>query len=216
MAKPHPFKHRPRLTPKMRLFIEGCVAGKGQAASAVEAGYSARSATTMAKHLSANPFIRREIERRLADVRYRTDVKVADLVGKMMAIATPDIRDFYDQNGQMIPVTELGSQAAAVRKLEMVETFDAKGVIKTRRSVLTLHDPQPAVMTVAKLLGMIVDHKKLELVQPTPEEQAKRAAARKQLEAMFEDMQRRAAAGQPIGPVIDHQPQLTVVQGGQK
>jgi len=76
------------LTAKQKAFIEALpLNGWNGTRSAIEAGYSPKSAGVMAHRLLNNPKITKELEKRMAEIAEKTDVEVAEIVAALRKFA---------------------------------------------------------------------------------------------------------------------------------
>ncbi|MGO9246005.1 MAG: terminase small subunit [Verrucomicrobiia bacterium] len=140
LAIPRP--KRVRLTHRQRVFIAEYVRTWNGAKAARLAGYTHRSAEVMSCKMLKDPKILAEIDAHLKRLHLTPD----EVLSRLAAIAGADFADFLDEQGN-VDIEKVKAQGELVRSLEQ----------KQHGCKLELHDPQRALETIAKILGMTRD-----------------------------------------------------------
>ena len=102
------------LSPRQVRFVAEYVVDLNGTQAAIRAGYSRRTARIKASQLLARPEIQREVE---VHLQHRAEQRrlVADaVVERLSRIALGDIRELFDDTGQVKKITELPGEAAAL------------------------------------------------------------------------------------------------------
>jgi hypothetical protein len=93
--------NKQNLSPKEQKFVDLVAKGYGHADAAKEAGYSARSAGTLAARLLKRPEINDGIQARREYFRSIADVDAKDIIGAQVEIAFASIEDALDDKGNL-------------------------------------------------------------------------------------------------------------------
>lgn len=88
-----------KLTPKQQKFVDAVSTGVGHSQAAIAAGYSAKSARTLAARLLQDVAVRTALEERQAYYRSIADVEAAEVIGAQKEMAFASIEDALDDNG---------------------------------------------------------------------------------------------------------------------
>lgn len=112
-----------RLTNKEQKFVDGVAKGLGYGVAAVAAGYSMRSARTLAARLLKKVHINEALDKRREYFRSIADVEVKDIIGAQAEMAFASIEDALDENGYLdFAKAKLNGSAKLIRKISRVHT----------------------------------------------------------------------------------------------
>lgn len=154
------------LSERAAAFIDHYLADPQRVASAaaIKAGYSARSAWSRASVLLTQPSVREEIKRRTAPIIRELEITGQRTLQRLAQIGYSNMLDFIDID------EEDGSPTVNLRKIDrtsagaiseiITETYmegrgdDARRITRTK---IKLHDPRPALVTLAQHLKLIGD-----------------------------------------------------------
>lgn len=117
-----------------RFAQEYAVDGDGQAA-AIRAGFPPKGAKSKASQLLARPEVKAEIERFVAQRAEKTGVKLDRVLEELALIAFIDPKDFYDADGDLLPVPQMPEHAR--RALASVEIDNEKSVGRGESKIVT-------------------------------------------------------------------------------
>jgi hypothetical protein len=151
------------LTQKQRLFVMHLLGAAGGNASkaAKLAGYSdshEKALGALSSRTRAMPHVQAAIDRELA----RRQLTPDDIVGGLFARARANLGNFYrrDDDGKLVFDLEHAADLGAMGQLkeireEVIKGGDGPAVVISR--TVKIHDPVPALTTLAKIQGMLKD-----------------------------------------------------------
>lgn len=114
----HAVRIFPVLTPRQQRFVDEYLSSGNGTRAAIEAGYSERSARSIASELIRKPAIRDELERRQGEMRRRADLTAFLVARHLAAIAFASYGDLYRDDGSPKRGDELDSETRiAIRSL---------------------------------------------------------------------------------------------------
>jgi hypothetical protein len=139
------------LEPREQRFIDEYLKDLNGAAAAVRAGYSARSAKHTASRILGRQRVADAIAIRSKELTEKVGVTQERIIEQLARIAFQDARKFFDDKGNLKPITELDDEAAAalagfdiedtlVGKGDDSVTFRARGPSRARELA---HEPGP-------------------------------------------------------------------------
>jgi phage terminase small subunit len=150
------------LTLKEQAFVEVYIANKGNGTqAAIAAGYSERSAHTLASRLLRKVEIKAAIERKTAKAFARYDVTPDKIVRELAKIGFSNVDDFIakQEDGSVIIdlSTATAEQLAALTSIELDQYTDGRGANArgVKRVRFKLADKRQALMDLAKLARML-------------------------------------------------------------
>jgi phage terminase small subunit len=108
------------LTDKQIKFCEEYLIDLNATQAAIRAGYSEKTARSIANENLTKPDIQNYLTERQKELKEETGITQKRVLQELSAIAFSDIRRFYDENGNLKSITELDDEAAAA--LAGVET----------------------------------------------------------------------------------------------
>lgn len=95
------------LTPKQQLFVHYyCQHWNGKKA-AIAAGYPPKSAQQVGSENLFKPVIKEAIDEQLSRITGKVDFDAESVVQEIGHLAFANIKDCYDENGELIPINEL-------------------------------------------------------------------------------------------------------------
>lgn len=112
------------LTPKQERFCQEYVIDLNGSKAAVRAGYSSKSSKEIASELLTKPNIQDFIQKLRNDISERNRIDIDELVQSMASMVRFDIKDMYDDNGNLLPIPEMPKEARL-----MIESFDLQEVV---------------------------------------------------------------------------------------
>lgn len=121
------------LTPNEERFVREMIQDPSDApAAAARAGYAQMSASAMAHVLMKRYDIVEAIDAGRAIVQARiaerTGMRLADVVALIAQLATYDMADLYDDNGNLKPLSEIPAHARlAIESIDSEEVFEGRG-----------------------------------------------------------------------------------------
>lgn len=129
--------------------------------AAIEAGYAKRSAAAQASSLLNRPHIQAEIKRRLERVLQKVEVTIEDVVSEYARIAFVDLKDAYDDNGQLLHPKDMPENIRrAISGVDVLEEFEGTG--REREQIgftkkLRTWDKLKALEALGRYVGMLTD-----------------------------------------------------------
>jgi len=154
-----------KLTTKERRFVEEYLIDFNGTAAAIRAGYSEKTAATIASQNLRKLYIQAEIQRSLKDLTDKTDITKERILIEMRRLALFDVRTLYDEDGNPLPVHKLSDDAAAaINGLDVVSVGNAEvGVGQVMK--YKIPDKNKALESLAKILGYLDRTTELERLQ---------------------------------------------------
>lgn len=125
-----------KLTPKQQRFVAEYLIDLNATQAAIRAGYSQRTARSVASENLTKPDISQEIARQQAQRSDRVEVTQDWVVRELQRIAASDPRKLYDKHGQLKPITELDDDSAASLagvEIESMATEEGETPIRVRK-----------------------------------------------------------------------------------
>lgn len=159
---------RELLTDKQSKFVDEYLVDLNATQAAIRAGYSHRSAGTIAAELMANPEIKTALDAAKADLRKRTEVTQERVVAELAKLAFSNIEDFTHLTTDGDPVIDLTKadrdQFAAITEITTEDFTDGRGkdARDVKRVKIKLADKRAALVDLGKHLGMFVDRSQVE------------------------------------------------------
>ncbi len=148
----------PKLSTKQKLFVEAYLTCANGTQAAIRAGYSRKTAASIASENLRKPEIRAHIDARLAEAKAGADEVIAVLTDQM-----------YGTMGDFLIVDKKGNTTVSftperlhlIRKLKQSwRTIEADGEIATEESVeIELHDSQAAAVQLGRYHKLFTDNK---------------------------------------------------------
>lgn len=157
------------LTPLQWRFVQEYLVDLNAAEAYRRAGYKARghAAEASASRLLSNVEVASAIQAEQVERGKRTAVTAERVVHELGKLGFADIRAYFDDNGHLRPLHELGDAAAgAVASVESFEQYASGGPGANQVPIgmlrkLKLWDKNAALVTLAKHLGMLIEKREL-------------------------------------------------------
>lgn len=139
------------LTPKQRAFVNAYARLRVGKAAAIEAGYSAKTATEKAHELLRQPEIAAEVEKLQVKAAAKAEVDVARVVEELSLIGFADLTEFVEWGPNGVALKPSTSLDAARRRAIVEVSQGARGI------KIKLADKNGALEKLGRYLGMFVD-----------------------------------------------------------
>ncbi|QBG46606.1 terminase small subunit [Verrucomicrobia bacterium S94] len=122
-----------KLNGRHRAFCALIVQGITRRDSAIEAGYSIKSASAMADNLMADPLIKKEIKRLGKEAAERAEIKTDQILAEYAAIGFLDPIELINEDGSMRPLADIPEHARrAIGAFKVTEKVDGSIVTEVR------------------------------------------------------------------------------------
>lgn len=109
------------LNPKQALFVKAYLVDLNAKASAISAGYSAKTAEITGSKLLRVPKVAAEIQKAMDKRAKKFDISADTVLQELARLAFHDPRKFFDDDGRIKPISELDDDTAMA--LAGIETF---------------------------------------------------------------------------------------------
>jgi phage terminase small subunit len=150
------------LTPKQRSFVEEYLVDLCATQAAIRAGYSPRTANRTGSENLTKPVIRAAVDRALSQRSKRTEITADRVLTELARIGFADPRKLFDENGNLVPVTQLDDDtAASLAAVETIEQFDRDEVIAHLKKI-RFWDKKAALELLGKHLGLFPNRQIIE------------------------------------------------------
>lgn len=137
------------------VFIEAYIANGGIGSeAAIAAGFSAATAKAKACSLLKEPKVAAAVAARRKALQEAHGLTTERVLLELRRIALSDPRKLFDEEGQLLPIHELGDDAAAAVASFEVEEIGTDGVVIGRTKKLKAWDKVAALEKAMKHLGM--------------------------------------------------------------
>ena len=161
-------KYRCKLTPKQEMFCREYLVDLNATQAAIRAGYSAKTAGSMAVKLVAKSSVSEKIQDLRAKRETKTDITIERVLAEYAKIAFTDLPGIVSFNGCSMSVADFDAlspeQRACIKKFkvrtEVKLALDGEKVPVDIVEV-ELHSKQAALDSIGKHLGMFIDRKEL-------------------------------------------------------
>jgi phage terminase small subunit len=159
----------PPLTARQRRFVEEYIQDCNASAAARRAGYSERSARSLARRLMTNPEIKRAIREAMDDRSYRLKLSAERVLLELARIAFSDIGRIIDWSEDALVVEPPGrlspDDRAAISEIAVIPgEGPGKFAVKVK-----LHDKQQALKLLARHLRLTGPHAIQQVESPAAE-----------------------------------------------
>jgi phage terminase small subunit len=163
------------ITRKRKRFIDEYLKDLNGTQAAIRAGYSKNSANVQAAQLLALPSVKAYLAEKEAIINARLDISADRIKKELARVAFQDVRQFYDEAGNLIPIHMLNDDAAAALAGMEVDEIGLEGVKIGVNKKIKRFDKVKALELLGKSEGIFEkdnDQKKNEtVVTPFTDEQ---------------------------------------------
>ena len=144
----------PRLRPKQQRFVQEYMIDLNGTRAAIRAGYSPRTAASIANENLRKPEIAAAIDAARTEMQVRTEVTADRVIQELAKIAFLDARKLFSADGSLKAVHELDDDtAAALVSLDVRLTESESGEI-TKTARIKLADKRAALVDLGRHLGI--------------------------------------------------------------
>lgn len=139
-----------KLTDRQERFCLEYVVDLNAAQAAIRSGYSPNGAAVNASKLLTNHNIKKKIAQLQAEIAKRTEITADMVVRELAAIGFADVRECFDQHGNIMNPKKLPDSIARV--VAGIDLIEVKKDVKVKK--LKLWNKVAALESLAKHLGM--------------------------------------------------------------
>jgi|ERR1051326_7737793 phage terminase small subunit len=145
------------LNPKQQRFVAEYLIDHNATQAAIRAGYSAKTAASIGERLLRNVEIAAAVQTKDAAVLERLDVTAERVLEEIARVAFFKATDFFDADGNVLPVTKLTPAAAAcIQQLDiLLANVDAGDGKRDRIHRIKVADKLRALELLAKRFGLV-------------------------------------------------------------
>ena len=147
------------MTPKHRRFVAEYLKDLNATQAAIRAGYASKNADVVGPRLLRNVAIAEAVKAKTAQQLEKAEVTAQQVKDRIALLAFQDVREFFDANGNLKPVTEFTEGAAArIASFEVIKKNAASGdnVVDTVHKIKTV-DAIKNLEMLAKHFGLLVE-----------------------------------------------------------
>ena len=147
-----------QLTERQKRFCEEYLIDLNGAQAAIRAGYSRDSAKEIASENLTKPNIQEYLSQRQQELQEATGINQKRVLEEYAKVAFADIRNYYDENSMLLPIREIGDQAAgALAGIEVDQLWAATMAGRVQigeTKKIKVYDKVKALDSLARHLGM--------------------------------------------------------------
>lgn len=149
----------PDLTPKQARFVAEYLVDLNATQAAIRAGYSAKTANEQGSRLLANASVAQAVSEGKARQLEQADLTAARVLEEYRRLAFADVRSFFDEAGNLKPVTQLtAEQGACLASIEVLK----RNITAGDGQMDTIHkfrvwDKTKALNDLAKHFGLLTE-----------------------------------------------------------
>lgn len=126
-----PSTSRPTLNPRQQLFAREYLVDLNATQAAIRAGYSKRSASSIAERLLKKPEIRRRVQAGMDRRAKRLEISADDVLKGLARVAFADMRQLFDAEGELLsPHQWPDDVAAAIAGADFVTASKGEGAVE--------------------------------------------------------------------------------------
>lgn len=151
---------KPALTARQESFARAYATHFNASRAAIQAGYSKATAFVTGTQVKALPQVQARIAELLEPHRREFEVTRERTLLELARIAYADIRELYDENGQLRPIHELEDHVAAtIASVEEERRTEGRGedAVDIRTKKVKTHDKMKALEMLSKHLQLYSD-----------------------------------------------------------
>ncbi len=139
-----------QLTDRQERFCREYVVDLNATQAAIRAGYSSKTANRIATKILSKAVIKKKIAQLQSEIAKRTEITADMVVRELAAIGFADVRECFDQLGNIINPKKLPDSIAKV--VAGIDVIEVKKDVKVKK--LKLWNKVAALESLAKHLGM--------------------------------------------------------------
>lgn len=137
---------------KHKRFAEEYIKDFNASAAARRAGYSKRSSRERGHALLNHSDVQGYLGKLINDIQERNELEVDDLVQELKKMAFADMGDFFDEEGQILPIHDIPKEARAALEIYQDDFTPLKYGSKVNRKV-KLNSKLDAIEKLMRYLG---------------------------------------------------------------
>lgn len=147
-----------KMTPKQKLFCDEYLVDLNATQAAIRAGYSKKTAKVIGNENLTKPYIQEYIQKNREKLGKKLEITKEMILEGYRRLAFYDMRKFYDENGNLLQVSDLDEETSfALAGFEVTEEKDGNGkgqqvVIGYTKKIKT-SDRKAALDSLCKVLG---------------------------------------------------------------
>lgn len=148
------------LTRKQQRFVEEYLVDLNATQAATRAGYSAKTANEQGARLLANVSVAEAVQKAMDERSTRTEITADKVLQELAKLGFNDPRKLFDQDGRLLPISQLPDDiAAAVSSVEVVTTRipGSDPVEVEHTSKIRFWDKRGSLELLGKHLKLFVD-----------------------------------------------------------
>ena len=146
-----------KLTPKQELFIKEYLVDLNATQAAIRATYSPKTARQIATEMLSKPYIQDAIQAAMDNRSKKTEITADRVLKEIARLAFLDIREAFNENGQLLPITEMPENVArAIAGLEYESIGKGEESIG-RTAKIRLIDKKGSLELLGKHLKLFTD-----------------------------------------------------------
>jgi len=146
------------LNAKQRQFVAEYLVDLNATQAAIRAGYSPKTANRQGHRLLTNADISAAVEKRAEERLRATNIQADRVLQELGRLCTSDVRDLFDEHGNLLPIHELPDElAAAVAGIEVVMRSKGRDEPPEYVHKVRLWDKNTALTNLAKHYGLLKD-----------------------------------------------------------
>lgn len=150
-----------KLTAKQELFIQEYLIDLNATQAAIRAGYSKNTATIIGHENLSKPYIQEAISEAKAQRQERTEITQDMVVKELARIAFLDIRKAFDENGDLLPITDMPEDVArAIGGMDISQLSSDDETISVLKKI-KLIDKKGALELLGRHMAMFTDKKEV-------------------------------------------------------
>ncbi len=146
-----------KLTPKQEKFVAEYLLCLNATQAAIRAGYSKKGAEVQGSNLLRNIKVAKAIEEVRIKAEKRTELSLDKVIEALGKVAFQDHRKMFRENGELIPITEMDDDIAAILAgFEVVTVSKGEGAVDHVAKIKT-NDRMRALELLGKYFGAFVE-----------------------------------------------------------
>lgn len=147
----------PSLNSKQKRFCDEYLVDHNATRAAKRAGYSKNTADSQGARLLKNAGVKVYLAGKAQKLEKKLEISAERTLIEIARIAYGDVRQFYDEEGKLIPVHKLSDEAAASISGIDLEEMKEDGIVVGYLKKIRRFDKNPALDKLAKHFKLYVD-----------------------------------------------------------